>query len=86
MNKIETKKFFWKLVNAIEECDDTQVKNDKGVVTERGMLLSNDYSVMFGLDDGVIRIYDKDYKPLIAFTENSEVLLILKELFEDLEL
>lgn len=50
------------------------------------MLLSNDYSVMFGLDDGVIRIYDKDYKPLIAFTENSEVLLILKELFEDLEL
>lgn len=86
MNKIEIKKLFWKIVDQIEGCGDTVVKNDKGVVTERGMLLSNDYSVMFGLDDGVIRIYNSEYFPLIAFTEESEVLPLLKELFESLDI
>lgn len=85
MNKIEVKKLFWKLVDEIEYCSDAVVENEVGVVVERGMLLSNDYSIMFGLDDGVVRIYNKEHFPLIAFTEESEVLLIMKELFESLE-
>ncbi|BAQ14711.1 hypothetical protein CBB2_2601 [Clostridium botulinum] len=85
MNKVEIKKLFWKLVDGIEYCCDTTVENSAGVVVERGMQLSNDYSIMFGLDDGVIRIY-KEQSPLIAFTEESEILLILKELFESLEI
>ncbi|KIN82151.1 hypothetical protein [Clostridium botulinum] len=84
MNKVEIKKLFWKIVNGIEEVSDTVVKNKAGVVVERGMILSNDYSIMFGLDDGVIRIYNKEHFPLIAFTEESEILFILKELFESL--
>ncbi|WP_045517770.1 hypothetical protein [Clostridium sporogenes] len=86
MNKVEIKKLFWKLVDGIEYCCDTTVENSAGVVVERGMQLSNDYSIMFGLDDGVIRIYNKEHSPLIAFTEESEILFILKELFESLEI
>lgn len=85
MNKIEIKKLFWKLVDEIEYCSDIVVENEAGVVAERGMMLSDDNSIMFGLDDGVIRIYNKENFPLIALTEESEVLLIMKDLFESLE-
>lgn len=86
MNKTNTKKTFWKVVNEIEYVSDTVIKNNKDVVTERGMQLSNGCSVMFGLDDGVLRFYDKDNVSLIEFTEKSEGLLLIKELFENLEL
>jgi len=86
MNKIDTKKIFWKVVHAIRDVRDTVIKNDKDVVTERGMQLSNGGSVMFGLEDGVLRFYDKDNLSLIEFTEKSEGLLLIKELFENLEL
>ncbi|AJD30895.1 hypothetical protein FDE98_16695 [Clostridium sporogenes] len=86
MNKVEIKKLFWKLVDGIEYCSDTVVENEVGVIVERGMMLSNDYSIMFGLDDGAIRIYNKEHSSLIAFTEESEILFILKELFESLEI
>jgi hypothetical protein len=86
MNKIEVKRLFWEIVNTIEGCSDSIVKNAAGVVTERGMQLSNGYSVMFGQDYGVIRIYNEEYFPLIAFTEENELLIILKELFEQLEI
>lgn len=86
MNKVEIKKLFWKLVDGIEYCSDTVIENKEGIVVERGMMLSNDYSIMFGLDDGVIRVYNKEQSPLIAFTEENEILFILKELFESLEI
>jgi len=85
VDKIEVKKLFWKIVNVIEGCSDTIIKNGSGVITERGMTIENDYSIMFGLDDGVIRIYDNEHFPIAAFTEENEVLLILKDLFEELE-
>lgn len=86
MNKVEIKKFFWNLVKNIEDCSDTITKSDTGVIEEVGMTICDDYTVMFGLDDGVIRIYNKEHFPLAAFTEESETLLILKELFECLEI
>ena len=85
MNKLEVKKLFWKIVNEIEEVSDTVVKNEAGVIVERGMMLSDDYSVMFGLDDGVIRIY-KEHCPLLTFTDESELLMVFKELFDSLDL
>ena len=85
MNKLEVKKLFWELVNKIEDCSDATVRNDAGVV-ERGIELPNGYSVMFGLDDGVVRIYDDKQFPINAFNEENETLLVLKELFEYLEI
>lgn len=82
MNKNEIKKFFWKVVSSLEDCTDTVTKNNAGVVVETGMSINDDYSVMYGLDDGVIRIYNKEYFPIADYTEESEELLILKELFE----
>ena len=64
MNKFEVKKLFWKVVDTIEGCSDTQVSNEAGVVVERGMTIENDYSIMFGLDDGVIRVYDITRLPI----------------------
>ncbi|KYH35871.1 hypothetical protein CLTEP_02640 [Clostridium tepidiprofundi DSM 19306] len=84
MNKFEVKKLFWKLADGIVACGDTVTQNKAGVVVERGIALS-DYYVMFGLDDGVIRIYNSEYLPIAAYTEESEELVVLKELFEDLE-
>lgn len=86
MNKIDTKKIFWKVVNAIGDVSDTVTENDKNGVIESGMQLSNGCSVMFGLEDGVLRFYNKDNLSLIEFTEESEGLLLIKELFENLEL
>lgn len=85
MNKMQIKKLFWKISNEIEGVSDTIIKNDKGVVTERGMQLSNGYSAMFGLDTGVLNIYNKEHISLMHFTEDSEALFIIKELFESLE-
>lgn len=82
MNKYEVKKLFWKVVNIVEECSDTYVSNATGVVIERGMNLSNGCSVLFGLDDSVLRIYDENSKPIMHFTEDSKELVVLKELFE----
>ena len=86
MNKTNTKKTFWKVVNEIEYVSDTVIKNDKDGVIESGMQLSDGCSVMFGLEDGVLRFYNKDNLSVIEFTEKSEGLLLIKELFENLEL
>ena len=61
MNKNEVKKLFWNLVNGIEFCCDTITENSAGVVVERGMALENDYSAMYVLDEGSIRIYDNHH-------------------------
>lgn len=82
MNKYEIKKLFWKIVNQVEGCSDCIIKNATGVVIERGMLLSNDYSIMFGLDDGVLRIYDDSQNQIMSFTDESYELIVLKELFD----
>lgn len=85
MKSLKIKKLFWKIVNDIEECSDSRIENTAGVVTERGMQLLSGCTIMYGLDDGVVRIYSKENIPLISFTEESEELLALKELFEILD-
>lgn len=82
MNKHEIKKLFWKIVNEVEGCSDCIIKNAVGVVIERGMLLSNGYSVLFGLDDGILRIYDDVQNQIMSFTEESYELIALKEVFD----
>lgn len=86
INETETKELFWKIAKNIESCSDCYTKNSVGVITERGMLLSSGGSVMYGYDDGVIRVYNEKCEPLLAFTEESEALFILKDMFESLEL
>lgn len=86
MNKLEVKKLFWKIVNEIEGCCDTVIKNDKGVVTEKGMGLSKGYSILYSLDEGTLTICDDKFNAINTFTEESETLLVLKDLFEALEL
>lgn len=85
MNKVQIKKLFWKIANAIDGCSDIVIKNNDGIITEKGMQLSNGYSVMLGVDDGIIRIYNESGFPLIAFTEENEVLIPLVELLEILK-
>lgn len=85
MNKHEVKKLFWKIVNYVHDCSDTTIENKEGVVTERGMSLSGDYSIMFGLDDGILRLYNSQNEIIAEYTEDSEALVILKDLFEDME-
>lgn len=84
--QLKNRKLFWEMVRHIEGCSDCYIKNDQGVIIERGMLLKGDYSICFGLDDGVIRIYDDDHKVLFAFDENSSFLLALNEVFMDLNM
>lgn len=83
---METKKIFWKLVNSLEGVSDTIVKNQQGVVIERGMMLSNDYSVMYVIDEGFIKICNSDNESLLEFDEDSLLLEALSELFEDIYL
>lgn len=82
MNKFDVKKLFWQLVNMIENCCDSITKEESGNVIERGMMLSNDYSIMYVLNDGAIRLYDNEHSIIAEYTEESEELLMLKDLFE----
>ena len=83
--QLENKKLFWKMVDYIEGCSDFIIKNHQGVVTERGMLLDDDYSILYGLDDGVIRIYDNNENVVFGFKENNAFLLTFKLIIDDLE-
>lgn len=85
MNKNEIKKLFWKIVNQVDGCSDCRVDDGEGNAVERGMLLSNNYCVLFGLEDGILRIYDDNHNELMRFTDESYELIALKELFEILE-
>lgn len=86
MNKLAVRKLFWKIVNEIEGCCDTVIKNYKGVVIEKGMGLSNGYSILYNLDEGTLKICDDKFNAINTFTEESEILLVLKDLFEEIEL
>ena len=86
MNKVEVRKLFWKIVNEIEGCCDTVVKNSAGVVVEKGMGLSNGYSIMYNLDEGTLKVCDAEFNAITTFTEDNETLLVLKDLFEALEI
>ncbi|MHC1681346.1 MAG: BC1881 family protein [Clostridiaceae bacterium] len=86
MNKkqIEIKRLFWKMVEVTESCSDTAIRNEKSEIIERGMTLANG-SVMFGVNDGTLNVYVESCDdPVMVFTENSQDLLILKDLFEEL--
>ncbi|QOR34415.1 hypothetical protein IMX26_13060 [Clostridium sp. 'deep sea'] len=85
MTRLKAKQVFWKIVHYIEDCSDTNFKNKAEVITDKGMTTSSGGCIMFGLDDGVIRIYDNKNFPIAAFTEDSETLLVLKEIFEDID-
>lgn len=83
--EVENNKLFWKMVNYIESCSDKVVENHQGVAIERGKVLNYDYSILFGLDDGVVRIYDDKERVIATFDENNKYLSILKDIFNDLE-
>ena len=82
-NQIETKKLFWKMVEAIENTSDTTTKDVNGRTLERGITLDQG-AIMFSLEDGLIRFYPAYLKMATwAICEDSTELLMLKELFED---
>ena len=85
MDKFEGKRLFWKMVNEICEASDTTLQDKEGFVIERGMALSNDMCILFGLDTGNITIYDKDMNTVFIFDENSNVPVVFKDLFEGME-
>ncbi|MHC1684922.1 MAG: hypothetical protein AB6733_18605 [Clostridiaceae bacterium] len=85
-NQIETKRLFWKMVEVTESCSDTAIRNEKCEIIERGMTLANG-SVMFGVNDGTLNVYVESCdEPVMVFTENSQDLLILRDIFEELSL
>ena len=88
MNKkqIEIKRLFWKMVEVTESCSDTAIRNEKSEIVERGMTLANG-NVMFGVNDGTLNVYVESCdEPVMVFTENSQDLLILRDIFEKLSL
>lgn len=83
---METKKIFWKLVNALEGVSDTIVKNEQGVVIEKGMKINSDYSIMYVLDKGTIKVCSFHNESLLEFDGNSPIFEALSELFEQIYL
>lgn len=82
MDKFESKKLFWTIVNEITGAADTTIKDVHGNLVGIGMLLSDDSFVIFNTGSGDISIFDKDSNELLRIDENSNLLLIIKELFE----
>lgn len=84
-NKFETKKLFWKIVNTITENKDLWLKNKNGEITEEGMVLPSGASVTYESKEGVLWLYDKNMDPICRITENNPIVVILKELLEEVE-
>lgn len=84
-NKFENKKLFWKIVNIITENKDLWLKNKDGEITEEGMILPSGASITYESKQGVLWIYNNKMDPVCRVTENNPILVILKELLEEIE-
>ena len=84
-NKFETKKIFWKIVDTITENKDLWLKNKDGEIEEEGKVLPSGASATFGLKTGSITIYDKNMNTVFIFDENSNFILFVRELLEQVE-
>ncbi|NFO47249.1 hypothetical protein FDB40_09975 [Clostridium botulinum] len=81
MKNIDIEKKFFKVVNFLEGCSDTIVKNKHGVIIERGTTIDDDNRITYGLDDNLIRFYSKG-KEILSFGEKSPILLMFENIIE----
>ncbi|MGG7213786.1 hypothetical protein ACQPUY_09230 [Clostridium nigeriense] len=84
-NKFETKKLFWKIVDTITTNKEIWVKNNEKEIIEEGMVLPSGASVTFGLESGALTIYDKNMNAVYRFKEDNHIVVIFKELLEQVE-
>ena len=81
MNKTEIKKKFYKVVSALEECSDVVLKNDKGVVMERGVNIDSDiennHYITYGVEDNLIHLYEGDTE-LLKIDEESPIIIMIE--------
>jgi hypothetical protein len=83
-DKLAVKGLFCEIADVIEDCSDCVLQNEVGYILERGKMLSNGYSIMFNLYDRSLKLYNAENETLLSFTDKSEMLLPLKEMFSDL--
>lgn len=78
MKKCEIKKTFYKLVDILENCCDTTVKNKYGVITEKGMMLTENHFITYDLDSNLIRFYVDD-EEVLEIDDESPIILMFKD-------
>lgn len=85
MNKFETKKLFWKIVNTITENKNLWLKDNEGNITEEGMVLPSGASITYEFGSGVLWLYDENMNGVYRISENNPIVVIFKELLEQVE-
>lgn len=72
---------FNKLMKTLEDCSDTKVENEQGIVTEVGVTIAGDTSITYGYDDALIHLYSRN-KEILSFGEDSPLIDMFSEIVE----
>lgn len=76
---------FNKLMKTLEDCNDTKVENEQGIVTEVGTTIAvdiaGDTSITYGYDDALIHLYSRN-KEILSFGEDSPLIDMFSEIVE----
>lgn len=80
----ENRGMFYKALTTLENCADVFIKNDKGVLVEMGMCLTDDVFFTHVLDKGTIRLYKKD-SVVVEFGSDDVILSAFNELLEQMK-
>lgn len=75
------RKLFYKALTTLENCADVFIENDKGVLIEMGMSVTDDVFFTHVLDKGTIRFYKKD-SVVVEFGSDDVILSAFNELLE----
>jgi hypothetical protein len=70
---------FNKLVKALEDCSDTTMKDNAGIVTERGIAISDGTCITYGYGDKLIHLYS-GCREILSFGKDSPLLDMFSEI------
>lgn len=73
------KKKFYKVVNSLEDCSDTVIKNKHGVVMERGIALHDNQFITYHLEENIINFY-VDNNVVLSIEEDSPLISMFEML------
>lgn len=73
------RKKFYKAVSYLEDCSDTVIKNDCGVIMERGISISEGNYITYHVEEGTINFH-VNYEEVLSFGDESPLI----EMFENL--
>ena len=78
------RKKFYGIVNFLDCCSDTFIKNEHGVTMERGITVNENDAITYHLENNTINFY-VDNKEVLSITEDSPLISMFEGLLLSME-